>query len=129
MATYLDTNIIIRFFSADGDDPALFEESCEIMKKIEKGEIHVIISESVFLECLFVLTKIYKFSLTEVIKDMKNILFFSGVDNKEKIIFSTTLDFVLEYKVDFVDALLLAKAKYLGGKVLTFDKKIQKKSV
>ena len=52
------------------------------------------------------LTKFYKLPKAEVISDVKTILSFEGVVNKDKVILFETLRIIENKNIDFVDALI-----------------------
>lgn len=83
-------------------------------KKLANGDLLVIVSDTVLMECFFVLTKFYKLPKNEVIEDLKTILF-------------ETLSLIESKNIDFVDALICAKAKLQGFGKLSFDKDVNRK--
>lgn len=120
----IDANIIIRFLV--GDDEKLYEKAAKIFESIEKGKQKVIICEAVMIEVYFVMTKFYKLPKVEVINDLKRILSLDAVMNNDKSILLETLS-ILEYtNIDFVDALLCSKSKFLDYEILSFDNDIEK---
>lgn len=124
MVYLLDTNIIIRFLV--GDNKEHLEKSTEYFEKIEQGLMEVEILSDVLMETYFVLTKFYKLPKTEVISDLKTILSFEGVVNKNKIILFETLSVVENKNIDFVDALICVKCKFQNYDKLSFDKDLEK---
>lgn len=124
MPYLIDTNIIIRFLV--GDHAEHLTQSSAIFDRVEKCEIEVLILESVVMEAFFVLTKFYKFPKDEVINDLKRILSLEGVINDDKLILFETLSIIENKNVDFVDALLCARARLQGLEILSFDKDIKK---
>lgn len=53
-----DTNIILRYLLKD--DHQLFKRASELFEKVRIGDEKVIILESVFVECVYVLKKFYQ---------------------------------------------------------------------
>lgn len=120
----IDANIIIRFLV--GDDEKLYEKAAKIFESIEKGKQKAIICEAVMMEVYFVMTKFYKLPKVEVINDLKRVLSLDAVMNNDKSILLETLS-ILEYtNIDFVDALLCSKSKFLDYEILSFDNDIEK---
>jgi len=120
----IDANIIVRFLV--GDDEKLYEKAAKIFDGIEKGKQKAIICEAVLMEIYFVMTKFYNLPKVEVINDLKKILSLDAIISNDKTILLETLS-ILEYtNIDFVDALLSAKAKFFGYEILSFDKDIKK---
>src|SRR5574344_420721 len=92
MVYLLDTNIIIRFLVGDHEEH--LEKSTEYFEQIELGSMEVEILSGVLMEAFFVLTKFYKLPKIEVISDLKTILSFEGVVNKDKVILFETLSII-----------------------------------
>ena len=109
MVYLLDTNIIIRFLVGDNEE-----------------HLEVEILSDVLMEAFFVLTKFYKLPKIEVISDLKTILSFEGVVNKDKVILFETLSIIENKNIDFVDALICAKCKFQNYEKLSFDKDLSK---
>ncbi len=124
MVYLLDTNIIIRFLV--GDNEKHLEKSTEYFHQIEQGSMEVEILSEVLMEAFFVLTKFYKLPKIEVISDLKTILSFEGVVNKDKIILFEALNIIENKNIDFVDALICAKCKFQNYEKLSFDKELNK---
>lgn len=124
MVYLLDTNIIIRFLVGDNEDH--LAKSTEYFEQIELGSMEVEILSDVLMEAFFVLTKFYKLPKIEVISDLKTILSFEGVVNKDKVILFETLSIIENKNIDFVDALICAKCKFQNYEKLSFDKDLSK---
>lgn len=124
MVYLLDTNIIIRFLV--GDHQGYLIKSTEYFEQIEQGSMEVEILSDVLMEAFFVLTKFYKLPKVEVISDLKTILSFEGVVNKDKVILFETLSIIENKNIDFVDALICAKCKLQNYEKLSFDKDLNK---
>jgi len=124
MVYLLDTNIIIRFLV--GDNKEHLEKSTEYFEQIEQGSMEVEILSDVLMEAFFVLTKFYKLPKAEVISDLKTILSFEGVVNKDKVLLFEALSIIENKNVDFVDALICAKCKFQNYEKLSFDKDLNR---
>jgi len=124
MIYLLDTNVIIRFLVGDNKD--FLDKSKQYFEDIESSKLQVEILEGVLMEAFFVLTKFYKLSKKEVVKDLKTILALDGVINSNKTILHETLTMVETKNIDFVDALICAKSKLENYKKLSFDKDLKK---
>jgi predicted nucleic-acid-binding protein len=124
MVYLLDTNIIIRFLVGDNEEH--LEKSTQYFEQIEQGSMEVEILSDVLMEAFFVLTKFYKVPKVEVISDLKTILSFEGVVNKDKVILFEALSIIENKNIDFVDALICAKCKFQNYEKLSFDKDLNK---
>ena len=120
----VDTNYIIRYFSKEPNEQ--YQKSKEFFEDLARGKIKAIISEGVLMECFFVLNKVYKYSRDEVIEMLITIMSFKNVVNEDKHILLQALEILKAKNIDFIDALLCAKSKALGYKILSFDKDIEK---
>jgi predicted nucleic-acid-binding protein len=124
MVYLLDTNIIIRFLVGDNEEH--LAKSTEYFEQIELGSMEVEILSDVLMEAFFVLTKFYKLPKIEVISDLKTILSFEGIVNKDKVILFEALSIIENKNIDFVDALICAKCKFQNYEKLSFDKDLNK---
>ena len=124
MVYLLDTNIIIRFLVGDNEEH--LAKSTQYFEQIELGSMEVEILSDVLMEAFFVLTKFYKLPKVEVISDLKTILSFEGVVNKDKVILFEALSIIENKNIDFVDALICAKCKFQNYEKLSFDKDLNK---
>jgi len=124
MVYLLDTNIIIRFLVGDNEEH--LEKSTKYFEQIEQGSMKVEILSDVLMEAFFVLTKFYKLLKREVISDLKVILSFEGVVNRNKIILFEALSIIENKNIDFVDALICAKCRFQNYDKLSFDKDLDK---
>lgn len=124
MVYLLDTNIIIRFLV--GDHEEYLEKSTEYFEQIEQGSMEVEILSDVLMEAFFVLTKFYKLPKAEVISDLKTILSFEGVVNKDKVLLFEALSIIENKNVDFMDALICAKCTFQNYEKLSFDKDLNR---
>ena len=124
MVYLLDTNIIIRFLVGDNEEH--LEKSTKYFEQIEQGSMKVEILSDVLMEAFFVLTKFYKLPKREVISDLKVILSFEGVVNRNKVILFEALSIIENKNIDFVDALICAKCRFQNYDKLSFDKDLDK---
>jgi len=124
MVYLLDTNIIIRFLVGDNEEH--LKISTGYFEQIEQGSMEVEILSGVLMEAFFVLNKFYKIPKVEVISDLKTILSFEGVVNKDKVILFEALSIIENKNIDFVDALICAKCKFQNYEKLSFDKDLNK---
>jgi len=120
----IDTNLIIRFITKDPAEH--YEKSKSFFEKIAKREIKAVITESVLMECYFVLHKLYKIDKQIVIKKLKTLLEFQNIVNDDKYILIEALNILNDTNIDFVDCLLCAKSRLLDYDIVSFDKDIKK---
>ena len=123
MVYLIDTNIIIRFLVGDHEEH--LKIATEIFTKIENAQIKAEILDSVLMEAYFVLVKFYKLPKDEVLEDLKKLIALKGITG-DKILLLETLNILLNKNIDFVDALICAKAKLYGYEKLSFDNDLKK---
>ena len=121
-----DTNFILRYLLRDNESH--FTEISEFFEKVRIGKESILISESVLVECLYVLTKHYKVPRAEAAKSLVGILIYKGVVNPDSNVLSKALACFAETALDPVDCILLQKAAIEGHTLLTFDKALLKRS-
>jgi len=124
MVSLIDTNVLVRFLVNDNEEQ--YQKSQEIIARIETGASSVELLSEVIMEVLFVMTKYYGADLGSVASDIKTILAFYGVVNRNKHILIVALDIMVEKKIDYVDALICAKKRLEGYEWISFDLDLQK---
>jgi predicted nucleic-acid-binding protein len=120
----IDSNYILRFLTLTPKEH--FEISKKLFEEIAKGEIQAIISEGVVMEVYFVLSKFYKWEKEKIIKKLISVLELKNIVNEDKPVLILTLNILKKHNIDFIDALLCAKANYYGYEVRSFDGDIKK---
>ena len=120
----IDTNYIIRFLTMQPLEH--YEKAKELFYRVAKREVEVMVSEGIIMECYFVLLKFYKWDKNRLIDKLEKILKMKNVFCNEKYILLQALEILKAKNIDFIDALLCAKSKALGYKILSFDKDIEK---
>jgi predicted nucleic-acid-binding protein len=121
----IDTSVVIRFLTKDHQ--RLSNESAEIFKKIEKGDIRAKITESVLAEIVYVIMKIYGKDREYTANVIKKILALKGIVNHNKAQLKKALRIFENQKIDIVDALLLSREKQCLG-ILSFDKDLKREA-
>jgi predicted nucleic-acid-binding protein len=117
-----DTNTIIRYLTKD--EPSLYEKAADFFESVRAGEERAIILESVLVECVYVLTMIYKVPKEQVVDSLMKMLRYRGIlnDDKEELIEALTI--FKTRSIDIVDCVLAAKGKSYNMPLFTFDKKL-----
>jgi predicted nucleic-acid-binding protein len=124
-ASLPDTNYILRYLLRDNE--AHFAETSEYFEKVRVGKELALISESVLVECLYVLTKHYKVPRVEAAMSLGGILLYKGIVNPDRDVFTKALRLFAESALDPVDCILLQKNALEGHNVRTFDKAMLKR--
>ncbi|MCI4399522.1 MAG: PIN domain-containing protein, partial [Campylobacteraceae bacterium] len=114
----IDANIIVRFLTADHEEH--FQKAKEILLKVESREIEAKILDGVLAEIYFVLLKVYGLPKQSIIGDLKTVLSLDGIVGDNKIILFEALNILERKNIDFIDALICAKAKLQNYDILSF---------
>lgn len=113
----IDTNIIVRFLTADDEKQARAARAA-----IEGGDIFV--PMTVMLESEWVLRSGYGFTVDQILNGLRGLAGLPTVTVEEPILLAQALDWMRE-GMDFADALHLAKSDGCSA-FLTFDRKLMK---
>lgn len=124
-ASLPDTNFILRYLLRDNE--AHFAEAFEYFEQVRIGKELALISESVLVECLYVLTKHYKVPRNEAATSLGGILLYKGIVNPDRDMLSKALTLFAESTLDPVDCILLQKSSLEGHVVRTFDRALLKR--
>lgn len=101
---FVETSVFIRFLTAD--DHQKFKDCTVFFKKIEQGKLRPYTSNIVLLEILFLLTKLYKFPKTKVLKDVSQILNLRNITLIEKTDTRKALKIFNQYNIKYADCLI-----------------------
>ncbi|MBK5275144.1 MAG: PIN domain-containing protein [Desulfuromonadales bacterium] len=123
-ASLPDTNFILRYLLRDNEEH--FVEASVFFENVRVGKECAIISESVLIECLYVLTKHYKVPRADAARSLGGILIYKGIVNSDRELLSKALTAFAESTLDPVDCVLLQKSVLEGHTVRTFDKGLLK---
>lgn len=119
-----DTNVIVRYLLEESTDQGRI--AIELLDQTISGQIKVIIMEAVFVETIFVLSKVYKVPRLELSQTMTNFLQYRGIINEAKNIWLTALNLYANSNLHIVDCLLATKAKQSVIQLVTFDTQLAK---
>jgi len=119
-----DTNTIIRYLIKDDMNQYLIAEA--FFTKVLTGEERALILESVLVECIYILMKIYKVPKEEASVSLIELLHYKGIQNRDRNELITALKLFSEKNLDIVDCILSARAKKSDYILFTFDKDLKK---
>ncbi len=121
----LDTNVLLRFLV--GDNEAQQELAREWFLEAEQGKRKIVISSLIVAEAIFVLESFYKKSRADITSALEVFLSQRWLQVEEREILLMALSFYAQGD-HFVDSYLRGASlvKHLG--ILSFDKKLQKRS-
>ncbi len=99
---FLDTNILLRYFTRDDEEKAL--RVLKLLKRVEKNEEKVITSPLVIFEVIFTLESYYKLPRVEIRKLLQPIFDLRGLKMDFREIFEAALYLYCEKAISFADA-------------------------
>lgn len=123
MKVFLDTNIWLRFLTADNE--TLYQKCLSLFENIERGRIKPYTSTIVLLEIHFVLAKIYQISKENILKDLSVILKTRNLTLIEKTNFPKALHYYQKYQVKLADCLIASQLPKTTT-LCTFDQEFKK---
>ncbi|MFH1280129.1 MAG: PIN domain-containing protein [Candidatus Beckwithbacteria bacterium] len=124
---FVDTNIFIRFITKDDEKKA--KKVFELFKLVEQGKIKLIVIEAVLAEVVYTLSskKLYALSMEKVRQVLIPIIEMKGLKMENKNVFLLALDYMIDKKVDFEDALIVAyMVKSKIKRVYSYDRDFDK---
>ncbi len=121
-----DTNVILRYLLKDVPDQ--FARAEKAFEDVRTGKAKAVILESVLVECVYILLKFYKVPKRQVVESLIGLLQYKGVVNRDKPELVVALQTFARESIDIVDCILLAKARGGMGRLLSFDKDLNRLS-
>lgn len=113
---YVDTNILLRFIIDDNKELADIAENI-----LKSDECHLL--PEVIPEIIYVLRSVYKYRREDIAQAIQRLLPLVVV--KEQLLTRLALTYFAQFKLDYVDCILLARNKLHGREVATFDKELE----
>ena len=122
----LDTNIILRFITAD--DKVKQEKVALLFEKIKEGKDTAFIHDVIFAEIVFVLVskKLYNLSKNKIQALLLPIVNLTNIKFHNKKSVKRALDLFVKYDLDFEDALIAAYAEKSKSEIFSFDRDFKK---
>ena len=120
----LDTNMVLRYLL--NDVPEQFAVAKQVFDELRTSERTAILLESVLAECVYVLKLHYKVPKDELAEMLDNILRYPGIVNTDKPSLREALKLYAANDMDFVDCILVAKARIGELELVTFDQGLKK---
>lgn len=118
---WLDTNILIRYFTKD--DPTKAQRCLELLRRVRQGAEEITTSETIIAEVTYVLTRHYNLSHSEIASLLRPVLSLKGLRLPNKRMLLRALDlFETHARLDFEDALGIAHMERLEvTDILSYD--------
>lgn len=102
MPRFLDTNILLRYFTASPPDKA--EQARQLLQRVERGEERVITSVLVVFETVFTLQRSYRVAREDIQQMVGDVLSLPGIQVTGKRLLLQALDFYARHNLSFADA-------------------------
>jgi predicted nucleic-acid-binding protein len=119
-----DTNVVLRYLLKDV--PEQYGRAEKFFEDVRTGKATAVILESVLVECVYILLKFYNVPKRQVAESLIGLLQYKGMANRDKTELVVALQMFAQQSVDIVDCVLLAKARHGTGRLLSFDKDLNK---
>jgi predicted nucleic-acid-binding protein len=127
MKSYLlDTNALLRYILNDNKQQASVIE--KLFLQAEERFCFIRLSAGVFIEAVFILTKMYRYSKEQVSKTLLEYVKNPILDVGDREILHEAIELYPIKTVSFIDLLLAAEANQTGKTLVTFDKKLKQVS-
>ena len=119
-----DTNVVIRYLIKDDLNQYITAEA--FFAQVLNGATKAVILEGVLVECVYILTKIYKVPRKEAAVRLADLLLYKGIQNRDREELRAALNLFAEKNLDIVDCILCAKAWKNAALLFTFDEGLKK---
>lgn len=96
-------------------------KAAKLMKRVEQGEIVLVVSSLVVAELIWVLKSFYRYSLAEIADAVIPLIAAEGVEVEERDVLIRAIELAQDKNVDFVDAFLAVQAARHEESVCSFD--------
>jgi predicted nucleic-acid-binding protein len=102
----VDANVILRYLLAD--HPELSAKAKDFFDGVRSGERGAYVLESVVVECVYVMQRIYQVPRQEIAEKLTDLLGFRGIGGDQIPLLRSALRLYDQTNVSFVDALIAA---------------------
>ena len=119
---WLDTNIILRYLTAD--DPVKAQACLALLERVQHGEDELATAETIIAEVSYVLTSQHQVSHPEITARLRPLLNLAGLKLSHKQVVLRALEVYEEFpRLDFEDALSVAHMERLGvTEIVSYDR-------
>jgi predicted nucleic-acid-binding protein len=114
--TFLDTNILLRFFTKD--DPTKAEQAKALLQRVEAGAEKVVTSPLVIFETIFTLQHTYQVPRPQIRELIQSILSLSGLQLPKKELYYQALQTYTTTPLSFADSYNAAYMEDLGTSLI-----------
>jgi predicted nucleic acid-binding protein len=101
-ASFLDTNILLRYFTRDDEQKA--QRALDLLIRVERGEEKIITSSLVIFETVFTLQRFYKVPRQRIKELILSIISLRGLHLPGKNVYYHAFDLYITNNISFADA-------------------------
>jgi uncharacterized protein len=101
-ARFLDTNILLRYFTRDDEQKA--QRALDLLIRVERGEEKIITSSLVIFETVFTLQRFYKVPRQRIKELILSIISLRGLHLPGKNVYYHAFDLYITNNISFADA-------------------------
>jgi predicted nucleic acid-binding protein len=101
-ASFLDTNILLRYFTRDDEQKA--QRALDLLIRVERGEEKIITSSLVIFETVFTLQRFYKVPRPRIKELILSIISLRGLHLPGKNVYYHAFDLYVTNNISFADA-------------------------
>lgn len=101
-ARFLDTNVLLRYLSADSPDKSQYALS--LLSRVEKGEERVETSPLVIFETIFTLQHQYHMPRSQIRDALSDLISLRGMGLQRKVLYLEALDTYAATNLSFADS-------------------------
>ncbi len=102
MARFLDTNVLLRYFT--NDDPVKARAALALLQRVERGEERVVVSPIVVFKVVFTLQRSYKMPKENIRRLFWRVLSLRDLHLADKALFERAFAQFVEKNIAFADA-------------------------
>ena len=124
---WLDTNVVVRFLTRNPAD--LAERADRLFAKAQAGEVALRLTPMVVAEIVWVLTKVYRREMAEIVAVVSALLQADGILTDQRDTLLEALDLALDKRVAFPDAFVAVSARQADEPVCSFDRGFERLNV
>jgi predicted nucleic-acid-binding protein len=122
---YVDANVVVRLVT--GDPVEMAEQAAGLFRRVDNGELEIIIDEIVVLETVWVMSSFYGFTPAQIAPLMRTFLVGRGIICDQRIELLQALTLYDDKNIDFADALLAVKVtKHNVRDIYSFDQHFER---
>jgi len=120
----LDTNVVLRYLLADHAEH--YQQAAAFMTEVRTEQQLAYLPESVLVECVYVLLKVYQVPRQQIATQLVGLLNYKGFKQDNKPLLREALQRFAAANVDIVDALVYLTAETRGWHYFSFDTDLNK---